>query len=194
MYLFFAVLTTVIKAAIIGRLGQRAHIFSKMDLIIDGYNLIGADDDLRGALEPKRNWLTQKLVAYQRRKAFNIVLVFDGWRSGQAQETKERREAVTVVYSRIGEKADAVVIRLAREKGSGCVVVTSDREIRKAVERFGAVAIYSSEFNQILRGLDDAAGEDEADEVDEQRSQRGNPNRIGKAERKRQERLKKLRL
>ena len=67
-------------------------------------------------------------------------------------------------------------------------------EIRKAVERFGAVAIYSSEFNQILRGLDDAAGEDEADEVDEQRSQRGNPNRIGKAERKRQERLKKLRL
>ena len=165
-----------------------------MDLIIDGYNLIGADDGLRSALEPKRNWLTQKLVAYQRRKAFNIVLVFDGWRSGQAQETKERREAVTVVYSRIGEKADAVVMRLAREKGSGCVVVTSDREIRKAVERFGAVAIYSSEFNQILRGLDDAAGEDEADEVDEQRSQRGNPNRIGKAERKRQERLKKLRL
>ena len=165
-----------------------------MDLIIDGYNLIGADDGLRGALEPKRNWLTQKLVAYQRRKAFNIVLVFDGWRSGQAQETKERHEAVTVVYSRIGEKADAVVMRLAREKGSGCVVVTSDREIRKAVERFGAVAIYSSEFNQILRGLDDAAGEDEADEVDEQRSQRGNPHRIGKAERKRQERLKKLRL
>lgn len=194
MYLFFAVLTTVIKAAIIDWLGQRDHIFSKMDLIIDGYNLIGADDGLRGALEPKRNWLTQKLVAYQRRKAFNIVLVFDGWRSGQAQETKEKHEAVTVVYSRIGEKADAVVMRLAREKGSGCVVVTSDREIRKAVERFGAVAIYSSEFNQILRGLDDAAGEDEADEVDEQRSQRGNPNRIGKAERKRQERLKKLRL
>ena len=165
-----------------------------MDLIIDGYNLIGADDGLHGALEPKRNWLMQKLVAYQRRKAFNTVLVFDGWRSGQAQETKERREAVTVVYSRIGEKADAVVMRLAREKGSGCVVVTSDREIRKAVEAFGAVAIYSSEFNQILRGLDDAAGEDEADEVDEQRSQRGNPNRIGKAERKRQERLKKLRL
>ena len=162
-----------------------------MDLIIDGYNLIGADDGLRGALEPKRNWLTQKLVAYQRRKAFNIVLVFDGWRSGQAQETKERHEAVTVVYSRIGEKADAVVMRLAREKGSGCVVVTSDREIRKAVEGFGAVAISSSEFNQILRGLDDATGEDE---VDEQRSQRGNPNRIGKAERKRQERLKKLRL
>jgi uncharacterized protein len=194
LYLFFAVLTTVIKAAIIDGLGQPAHIFPKMDLIIDGYNLIGADDGLRGALEPKRNWLTQKLVAYQRRKAFNIVLVFDGWRSGQAQETKERREAVTVVYSRIGEKADAVVMRLAREKGSGCVVVTSDREIRKAVERFGAVAIYSSEFNQILRGLDDAAGEDDADEVDEQRSQRGNPNRIGKAERKRQERLKKLRL
>jgi len=194
LYLFFAVLTTVIKAAIIDGLGLTGPHFLKMDLIIDGYNLIGADDGLRGALEPKRNWLTQKLVAYQRRKAFSIVLVFDGWRSGQTQETKERHEAVTVVYSRIGEKADAVVIRLAREKGSGCVVVTSDREIRKAVEGFGAVAISSSEFNQILRGLDDATGEDEADEVDEQPLHRGNPHRIGKTERKRQERLKKLRL
>jgi predicted RNA-binding protein with PIN domain len=165
-----------------------------MDLIVDGYNVIGADQGLRGVLEPKRNWLTQKLVAYQRRKAFNIVLVFDGWRSGQVQETKEKRDGVNLIYSRIGEKADAVVIRLAREKGSGCVVVTSDREIRQAVERFGAVAISSSEFNQILRGLDDAAGADEADEVDEQPSQRGNPNRIGKAERKRQEKLRKLRL
>ncbi len=165
-----------------------------MDLIIDGYNLIGADDGLRGALEPKRNWLTQKLVTYQRRKALNIVLVFDGWRSGRAQETKEKHEGVAVVYSRIGEKADAVVIRLARERGSSCVVVTSDREIRQSVEGFGAVAISSSEFNQILRGLDDSTGDNEADEVDEQPLHRGNPHRIGKAERKRQERLKKLRL
>ena len=166
-----------------------------MDLIVDGYNLIGADDGLRGALEPKRNWLTQKLVAYQRRKAFNIFLVFDGWRSGQAQETKEKHESVSVIYSRIGEKADAVVVRLAREKGSGCIVVTSDREIRKAVERFGAVAIYSAEFNQILRGLDSAAGEDDADdEMDEQPFHGGNPNRIAKSDRRRQEKLKKLRL
>ncbi|MGH7871265.1 MAG: NYN domain-containing protein [Candidatus Binatia bacterium] len=165
-----------------------------MDLIIDGYNLIGAENGLRGALEPKRNWLTQKLVAYRRRKAFNIVLVFDGWRSGQAQEAKEKREGITIIYSRIGETADAVVVRLAREKGSGSVVVTSDREIRKAVERFEAVAIYSSEFNQILYSLDDAPDEYDAEEVDEQPSRRGNPHRTAKADRRRQETLKKLRL
>ena len=110
--------------------------------------------------------------------------MFDGWRSGQAQEAKEKREGVTIIYSRIGETADAVVVRLAREKGSGCVVVTSDREIRKAVERFGAVAIYSSEFNQILYGLDDATDEDDAEEVDEQPLRRGNPHRTAKADRK----------
>lgn len=165
-----------------------------MDLIVDGYNLIGASDGLRGNLEPKRNWLIHKLAAYQRRKSFNVIVVFDGWRSGQASETQQKNQGVTVVYSRIGEKADAVVIRLARERGSGCVVVTSDREIRHAVERFGVVAIYAGEFNQILGRLDEAADGGEIEEPDDSPDRGGNPNRAAKMDRKRQETLKKLRL
>ncbi|HVO91462.1 MAG TPA: NYN domain-containing protein [Terriglobales bacterium] len=163
-----------------------------MDLIIDGYNLMGADQGLSGALESKRNWLTQKVAAYQRRKDFNVFVVFDGWRSGQVQETRQMREGIIVIYSRLGEKADHVIVRLARERGSGCVVVTSDREIHKAVARLGAVAIYSAEFNQILRRLDEACAQDATDE--EEQIRHGNPNRLAKTDRKRQARLKKLRL
>jgi predicted RNA-binding protein with PIN domain len=165
-----------------------------MDLIIDGYNLIGAEQGLSGSLEHKRNWLIQQLAAYQRRKQFNLVVVFDGWRAGQAQETKEKRDAITIVYSRLGEKADSVIVRMAREKGSGSVVITSDREIRRAVERFGGVAVYAGEFNQILRTLDGVPADDYADESEMDSSHADNRNRLSKSDRKRQEKLQKLRL
>ena len=35
--------------------------------------------------------------------------------------------------------------------GSGCVVVTSDREVRRAAETAGAAAIYSGEFGARLQ-------------------------------------------
>lgn len=165
-----------------------------MDLIVDGYNLIGSDRGLAGALEPKRNWLVQRLSAYQKIKQFNVIVVFDGWRSGRNEEVAEKKDAVTVVYSQINEKADAVIIRLARQKGAGSVVVTSDREIRSTVERFGAVAVSAGEFNYILRALDgNAYDEDLADEECDA-SREGNPRRASKSERRRNDKLRKLRL
>ena len=104
-----------------------------MDVIVDGYNLIGSEQGLHGPLEAKRNWLIQRLSQYQQIKQFRVTLVFDGWRSGRNEEIVQRIGALSVVYSRLDEKADTVIIRLAREKGGGSVVVTSDREIRNTV-------------------------------------------------------------
>jgi len=165
-----------------------------MDLIIDGYNLLGAEQGLHGALEHKRNWLVQQLSQYQTRKQFNVIVVFDGWRSGSAKEASEKQAGVAVVYSRLGEKADQVIVRIAREKGSGTVVVSSDREIRSAVERFGAVAIYAAEFNQILRRLDGNHFGDEDDDFEPSSDKRGNPNRLSKVDRRHLDKLRKLRL
>lgn len=153
---------------------------STMDIIIDGYNLIGSEQGLSGALEHKRNWLLQQLARYQKLKQFNLIVVFDGWRSGQAHEATEKMEGVSVVYSRLGEKADQVIMRVAREKGGGSVVVSSDREIRNAVERFGAVAIYAAEFNQILRSVDRVRVDDEYGVDETSSTKRGNPNRLSK--------------
>lgn len=165
-----------------------------MDIIIDGYNMIAIDHRMDRALEPKRNWLIQKLVRYRDAKRFNLIVVFDGWRSGSASETVVNKDGISVVYSRLGEKADGVIIRIARQKGAGCVVISSDREIRNAVARFGAVAIHAHEFNEILRTLDNPNGGDQFDDWEERQSRRGSANRLSRVERKQQEKLRKLRL
>ena len=162
-----------------------------MDIIIDGYNLIGNERGLRGDLEHQRNWLLQRLSLYQEARGHTVVLVFDGWKSGLMDEVSESKQGVRIVFSRQGEKADSVIVRLARAKGSGCVVVTSDREVRRAVEKFGAAAVYADEFSRILRKLELAA-DGGSDEGGRRPNKKGNPKRLAKNERQRQGRLKKL--
>jgi predicted RNA-binding protein with PIN domain len=163
-----------------------------MDVIVDGYNLIGIEGGLRDSLEHKRSWLIQQLAAYRKAKGLGIVVVFDGWRAGGLDEVGQKRDGVSVVYSRQGEKADSLIVRIARTKGSGCVVVSSDREIQKAVEKFGAVAISSGEFADIVRSLE-RPFESDYDEFEAPMLKKGNPNRLSKVERRRQDILKKLR-
>lgn len=165
-----------------------------MDVVIDGYNLIGSESGLGGALEHKRNWLVQQLIRYQHIKKYNLTVVFDGWRSGQAQETTERVGGIAVIYSRLGEKADAVIMRLARTKAAGTVVVTSDREIQSAVERSGATAVSAGEFNRILRSLDRSYEEDDDEELDIGPVRKGNSNRLSKSARRHNDKLKKLKI
>jgi uncharacterized protein len=163
-----------------------------MEMIIDGYNFIGRDQGLTGPLEHKRNWLLQQLSMFREKKNFEVTVVFDGWQSGSRYEVEEKKAGVKVVFSRLGEKADGVIIRIARAKGSGCVVVTSDREIRSAVEKFGAVALRSDEFAEILRNIDIPYDPEEYDPEPEVRK-KGNPRRLSKADRRRSEILRKLR-
>ena len=163
-----------------------------MDIIIDGYNLIGNQTGLSGNLEAKRSWLVQQLVSYQKRKGYRVTVVFDGWRAGGLDEVNEKNEQVSIVYSRLGEKADSVVIRLARQSGSGCVVVTTDNEVRKAIERFGAVALYAAEFSAMLRDSEVSFDVDDPEDSERAGPKKGNPRRLSKKERKRREKLRKL--
>src|SRR6185295_4240295 len=159
-----------------------------------GYNLLALDRRLDRGLEQSRNPLINRLVRYRQLKTLNLTVVFDGWRSGSATESRLAQEGISIVYSRLGEKADAVVIRLARERSSGAVVVSSDREIRNTVERFGAVAIHAQEFSDILQELDTPGGEDRLDDWQDRQLDRASSNRLSKADRKRRDKLRKLRL
>lgn len=187
-YLFFCVLTTIFKNRILEIDGPH------MEVILDGYNLIGSEHGLHGVLEHKRNWLIERLAQYQKIKRFDVTVVFDGWRSGQTREASEKFAGISVIYSRQGEKADSVIMRMAREKSAGAVVVSSDREIRNAVERSGAVAISADEFNQILHSLDRRDWLEDDTLSDSRPAKKGNPNRVSKVEHRRSEKLKKLRL
>ncbi len=164
-----------------------------MDILVDGYNVIGSDSGLTGMLEQKRNWLVQQLSRYQQLKGYSVTVVFDGWRSGSVDETEEKQHGLTIVYSQRGERADAVIIRRARQRGSGVVVVSSDREIRTAVRRFGAVALYAGEFMKMLGSLEALGLDEEVESPAPGVSKKGNPKRLSKNERKRRDKLKKLR-
>jgi uncharacterized protein len=163
-----------------------------MEIIIDGYNVIGSDTGLTGNLEHKRNSLVQQLVNYHKNKGHGLTVVFDGWRSGSIDEVEQKRDGICIVYSRLGEKADSVIVRRARKQSTGCVVVTSDREVRSAVERFGAVALYAGEFKDMLRNLTESFNDEEPDYPQRGAPKRGNPRRLSKKERKRREKLNKL--
>ena len=165
-----------------------------MEIIIDGYNLIGSDTGLTGNLEHRRNLLVQHLASYRENKGHGITVVFDGWQSGSIDEVQQKRDGICIVYSRLGEKADSVIVRLARKQGAGCVVVTSDREIRSAVERFGAVALYAGEFAEMLRNLGESLDDQEADYSQRTTPKKGNPRRLSKKERRRREKLNKLKF
>lgn len=163
-----------------------------MEIIIDGYNVIGSDTGLAGNLEHKRNLLVEQLASYHKNKGYGVTVVFDGWRSGSTDEVEQKRDGICIVYSRLGEKADSVIVRLARKQGAGCVVVTSDREVRSAVERFGTVALYTGEFREILRNLAESFDDQESDYPLQGAPKKGNPRRLSKKERKRREKLNKL--
>ncbi len=170
-----------------------------IQIVIDGYNVIGGERGLRGDLAGKRKQLIQQLHDYRERKGYPITVVFDGWRSGWMREVQEQIGGITVIFSRQGEKADSVIERLAREMGSGCVVVTSDREVRRAVESSDAAAIYSGEFRSILKSPDvETFPEDEhmpalpTSQASHHQGKRGNPRKLSKIERRRRERFKKL--
>lgn len=163
-----------------------------MQIIIDGYNLIGRDGGLRGALEHKRNWLIQELAIFRDKKQFELTVVFDGWQSGSPSEVEEKRAGVKVIFSRLGEKADTVIVRLARRHGSGCVVVTSDREIRNAIEKIGATAITSGEFAEVLHSVGGPTNDFSEIEPQGRLPKKGNPRRLSRADKKRSEVLRKL--
>lgn len=167
-------------------------------IVVDGYNVIGSEQGLRGDLEHKRNALVNEVAAYQTRTGHSLTTVFDGWRNGRDDETRQQVGNVTVVFSRYGEKADAVIERLAREIGDTCIVVTSDRDLRRSVESSGAVAVYVGEFLAKMRtdpdplDLEEDAGDFEPVPRGRDARKKGNPRRLSKAERVRRERLAKL--
>jgi len=166
-------------------------------LLIDGYNLIHADPSARANGEEETETLLETLRRYKRYKGHSITVVFDGYEGGMPTEGTERVKGITVIHSRLGEKADQVIERIARKWGGSCVVVTSDREVADAVERSGAAVIASSDFIDRLEMVEYLALKGETEEEEEEGGKlntrkKGNPHRKSKKERAKERRLKKL--
>ncbi len=165
-----------------------------MRWVIDGYNVIRRDPDLRGreaeSLEAGRRALVHLVAGLARQGADDFTIVFDGARRGSAPPAAGR---VSVVFSRPPETADDVVIRLAGRWREGAVVVTSDRTIQHAALRARCAVLGAHEF---LSRATPGPGEDVAGEEDDDERpvpKRGNPRQPSKKARAAARALRRLR-
>ncbi len=165
-------------------------------LVIDGYNLLGVRRRLgelqSGEFEQARERLLRDLAAYRQRKGHAVTVVFDGWQQGLPSERHEHRAGIEVIYSRRGERADQVIVRLAEEFGRDATVVTNDREIVAAVSARGSAVLGAHEFDAKLAApIAPKAGAMPYKKLDEDvlprdPHKKGNPRKLPKAARKRQ--------
>ena len=168
-----------------------------MHLIIDGYNLLHVNRSLTCLSSIQLRWERERLIdqlsAYQILKSCRMTVVFDGWQGGWSTEKIEKKREVEIIYSRLGEKADEVIKRLVKEKGSEAIVITSDQEISRFAERLNVAVIPSEQFVEKLTTSSDRVEESLEDEEGEEGIHRkGLARRPSKKEKRTRAALKKL--
>jgi predicted RNA-binding protein with PIN domain len=142
--------------------------------VLDGYNLIRRDPDLRDregeSLEAGRAALLALVGRLARESPDEFTVVFDGARRTGGAPGAGR---VQVIFSRPPETADDVLRRLATGLREGGVIVTSDRIVQTAARRAHAIAVSAEDFLAAV----DAPGEDarDDDDADDEAPRRGGP-------------------
>lgn len=168
-----------------------------MLLLIDGYNLLHSGRTLANLnsieLQWERDGLIDKLSLYRHAKSIQITVVFDGWQSGWGTEKRERKKGIDLIFSRVGEKADEVIKRLIKEKGSGTIVITSDREISNYANKLSVPVIPSDRFKEKMEDPPfQNVKEIEDDEEERAVKRKGPSRRLSKKEKRKLTALKKL--
>jgi hypothetical protein len=171
-----------------------------MRWLVDGYNVIRRSPEMaareRESLEAGRLALCRALAGAARASGDEFTVVFDGT---QARGPASAGWGVRIVFSSARETADRVLARMAQ---GGVAVVSNDREVKRAAQRAGAIAIGADDFLTRLERLSrtsDAVDEPEGakEEEDEDRAtgapKKGNPRRLSKKRRAQARALGRLR-
>src|SRR3989454_3150073 len=169
-----------------------------MHWLIDGYNVIRRDPELRAreaeSLEAGRRALLHLLARAHRGPRDEFTVVFDGARVSGGAPAEGR---IRVIFSRPPLTADDELMRLARQWKSGAVVVSSDRKIQDAARRSGSAVLTADQFLEGLTFHEDPAAEGPKDlaatDAETVRDKRGNPRRLSKKARRARRALGRLR-
>ena len=173
-----------------------------MEIIIDGYNLLFVSSNFSARqeelLENARNRLIEKLHQYKRERNISISIVFDGWKGGFHAQSQDMVKGIKIIYSKLGEKADEVIMQIIENSSKEIVVVSSDREIRDFAARHNMVSLSSSEFEKkielssYIKMKGSLAKDYDYQEKKFTTIKKGNPKKLSKSERKRRAKLKRL--
>lgn len=128
--------------------------YEKEYLLVDGYNIIFAWDELKTlteeSLESARGALIERLKSYGAFCDVEIIVVFDAYKvKGNVGEI-ERNGNITVVYTKEAQTADAYIEKAAKElsKNYKVTVATSDNLEQMIVFGSGAYRMSARNFKE----------------------------------------------
>ena len=123
-------------------------------LLVDGYNIIFAWDELKAmagdSLDAARKALCDLLCNYQGCRGCEIIAVFDAYKVRGGQGSVEKYHSIHVVYTREAETADAYIERATYELGKRhrVRVATSDGPEQLIILGHGALRVSASAFRE----------------------------------------------
>ena len=123
-------------------------------LIVDGYNIIFAWEDLAETaasdLDAARRHLCDALSSYAGYKKCRLVLVFDGYKVKGNPGEKEKYAGIQLVYTKEGQTADAYIESLVDQIGKNYAVrvATSDGLVQLSSLRSGVLRMSARELRE----------------------------------------------
>ena len=134
-------------------------------LLVDGYNIIFAWDDLKKIasenLDAARAELVKIMCNYQGYAGCEVILVFDAYKVKGRHRDVERYYNINIVYTKESETADTYIERVSHElsKNHRVRVATSDGPEQMIIFGSGAMRISATEFRARVNEADKAIRE-----------------------------------
>ena len=123
-------------------------------LLVDGYNIIFAWDELKAAardsLDAARQLLMNLLSNYQGFQKCEVIVVFDAYRVARSTREEERYHNIHVVFTKEAETADAYIEKVTYQLGKKhrVRVATSDGAEQLIILGHGALRLSASAFRE----------------------------------------------
>lgn len=134
-------------------------------LLVDGYNIIFAWDELSGLakenLDAARNKLIQMMCNYQGYCKCHLILVFDAYKVKNNPGEVEQVAGISVVYTKEAETADMYIEKVTHELGRKyrVKVATSDGMEQLIILGQGAMRVSAAMFRQEVDRIEAAIRE-----------------------------------
>ena len=144
-------------------------------LLVDGYNIIFAWEDLKrtasSSLEDARVQLADLLCNYQGYKKCEVILVFDAYKVKGNPGSVEKYKNISIVYTKEAETADTYIekatyeigkhhrVRVATSDGLEQVIILGHGALRQSAEAFRLDVLHAvGEINRLVRANNEKPG------------------------------------